>query len=76
VPVVDGWEIDTDRPLPPVSLGHGVYDPVIPIEFGRRARDEIEAAGGDLLYEEYPLPHTLDPAFLDRVARWLEAQFE
>jgi phospholipase/carboxylesterase len=76
VPVVDGWAIDTDRPLPPVSLGHGVHDPVIPIEFGRRARDEILAAGGELLYEEYPLPHTLDPAFLDRVARWLEARFE
>jgi hypothetical protein len=31
----------------------------------------ILAAGGDVLYEEYPLPHTLDPGFLDAVSAWL-----
>ena len=47
------------------------FDPVIPVEFGRAARDQLLAAGGELLYEEYPLPHTLDPAFLADVQRWL-----
>jgi predicted esterase len=49
-------------------------DPVIPIDFGRRARDQIAAAGGELLYEEYPLPHTLDPGFVMRVRDWLAAK--
>jgi phospholipase/carboxylesterase len=74
VPVVDGWELDTSRPLPPVALGHGTMDPVIPIDFGRSARDQIAAAGGELLYEEYPLPHTLDPGFVMRVRDWLAAK--
>jgi phospholipase/carboxylesterase len=71
IPVVEGWQLDTERPLPPVALGHGTLDPVIPVEFGRRARDILLAAGDDLLYEEYPLPHTLDPAFIGRVRDWL-----
>ena len=57
--------------MPPVALGHGTLDPVIPVEFGRAARDQLLAAGGEVLYEEYPLPHTLDPAFLADVERWL-----
>jgi phospholipase/carboxylesterase len=71
IPVVDGWSADFSV-VPPVALGHGTFDPVIPVEFGRAARDQLLAAGAELLYEEYPLPHTLDPAFLARVAGWLE----
>jgi phospholipase/carboxylesterase len=76
VPVVDGWAIDASRPLPPVALGHGTEDPVIGIDFGRRARDEIRAAGGELLYEEYPLPHTLDAQFVARVREWLWSKLD
>lgn len=75
IPVVEGWELDSGRPLPPVALGHGTYDPVIDVSFGRAARDTILAAGGELLYEEYPLTHTLDPQFLVAVREWLAARF-
>jgi phospholipase/carboxylesterase len=74
VPEVDGWSIDMSRPLPPVALGHGTLDPVIPVDFGRRARDAILAAGGELLYQEYPLPHMLDPQFVLDVRSWLWAK--
>jgi phospholipase/carboxylesterase len=74
VPVVEGWALDTSRPLPPVALGHGTLDPVIGVDFGRRARDEIVAAGGELLYREYPLPHAIDPRFLAEVRDWLQAK--
>jgi phospholipase/carboxylesterase len=76
VPVVDGWAIDASRPLPAVALGHGTDDPVISVDFGRRARDEILAAGGELLYKEYPLPHTLDPQYLVEVREWLWAKLD
>jgi phospholipase/carboxylesterase len=71
IPTVDGWEIDTARPLPAVALGHGTMDPVIPVQFGRAARDALVAAGAEVLYEEYPLPHTLDPVFLAVVRDWI-----
>jgi phospholipase/carboxylesterase len=70
IPVVEGWEPDLSSP-PPVAYGHGIYDPVIPIEFGRRVRETLEPAGGELLYREYPLDHTLDPGFLVEVRDWL-----
>jgi phospholipase/carboxylesterase len=73
IPVVEGWSLDESRPLPRVALGHGTLDPVIGVEFGRAARDEILRAGGEVLYKEYPLPHTLDPQFLVEVREWLWA---
>jgi phospholipase/carboxylesterase len=76
VPVAPGLAIDSSRPLPPVALGHGTLDPVIGVEFARRARDEILAAGGELLYREYPLPHAIDPRFLAEVREWLAAKLD
>ena len=74
IPVVEGWQPDLERPLPPVALGHGTYDPVIDVSFGRTARDTLLAAGGEVLYKEYPLPHTLDQQFLVEVREWLQAK--
>jgi phospholipase/carboxylesterase len=71
VPTVDGFELDLTPPLPPVAIGHGVYDPVIGVEWGRRARPLLEGAGADVLYREYPLPHAVDPRFVAELAPWL-----
>lgn len=71
IPQVEGWELDVERPLPPVAIGHGTFDPVIDVAFGRAARDALVAAGAEVLYKEYPLPHTLDPEFLGEVRDWL-----
>ena len=66
VPTVEGFELDFDDP-PPVAIGHGVYDPVIPVEWGRRAHEVLPNA----LYREYPLPHAIDPRFVEEVSAWL-----
>jgi phospholipase/carboxylesterase len=71
MPEVEGLELDLSPPLPPVAIGHGVYDPVIPVEWGRRARERLEQAGADVLYREYPLPHAVDPSFLFELRPWL-----
>jgi phospholipase/carboxylesterase len=73
IPVVDGWEADLDRELPLVVIGHGTYDPIIPVEFGRRARETLEAAGADVTYRESPLPHAIDPRFASELAGWIAA---
>jgi phospholipase/carboxylesterase len=71
IPQVEGWELDLGRPLPPAAIGHGTFDPIISVDFGRAARDTLQSAGGEVLYQEYPLPHTLDPHFLVEVRDWL-----
>jgi phospholipase/carboxylesterase len=71
---VEGLELDLDPPLPPVAIGHGTYDPVIGVEWGRQARELLEEAGADVLYREYPLPHAIEPEYLDTLAQWLRAR--
>ena len=70
VPTVEGFELDLERPLPPIAIGHGTYDPVIGVEWGRRAKELLEQAGADVLYRESPLPHAVDPAFLGELQPW------
>ena len=72
IPVVEGWEPELDRDLPPVAIGHGTYDPVIEVGFGRKARDTLEAAGADVTYRESPMPHAIDPRFSAELAPWIE----
>jgi phospholipase/carboxylesterase len=76
VPTVEGFELDLEQPLPPTAIGHGVYDPVIPVEWGRRARALLTDAGGDPLYRESPLPHAIDPRFLAELGPWLRQVLE
>jgi len=73
IPTVEGLELDLERPLPPVAIGHGVYDPVIEVGWGRRAKETLEAAGAEILYREYPLPHAVDPGFLVELAPWISS---
>jgi phospholipase/carboxylesterase len=61
IPTVVGWEPELAPPFPPIAIAHGTYDPVIPVEFGRSARDMLEGAGADVWYRESPIEHSIDP---------------
>ena len=37
---------------------------MIAVEFARRARERLEAAGADVLYRESPMAHSIDPRFV------------
>jgi phospholipase/carboxylesterase len=71
-PTVEGFTLDlVSEPKPPVAIGHGTFDPVIGVEWGRRARAELEAAGFPVAYRESPLPHAIDPRFLAELQGWV-----
>jgi phospholipase/carboxylesterase len=76
IPTVDGLEVDLSQPLPPVAIGHGAYDTVISVEWSRRAKAELEQAGAEVLYREYPLPHAVDPRYLSELSSWLAEVLE
>ena len=76
IPTVEGFELDLSPPLPPVAIGHGTYDPVISVESSRRAKAELEAAGAEVLYREYPLPHAVDPRYLSELSSWVAGVLE
>jgi phospholipase/carboxylesterase len=71
VPTAAGFELDLRPPLPAIAIGHGTYDPVIGVEWSRRARATLEQAGGDVFYRESPMPHTIDPGFVADLRPWL-----
>jgi len=72
IPEVEGFELDLAKARGlPVAIGHGTHDPVIPVEFGRDARDRLTAAAALVTYRESPMPHTIDPAFLRELPSWV-----
>ena len=75
IPTVEGFGLDLEnRAGVPVAIGHGEYDPIIGVEWGRDARDRLTEAGLELTYREYPLPHAVDPGYLEELSRlWMPA---
>src|SRR5919107_572668 len=49
IPRVEGLQIGDASGLP-VAIGHGTHDPVISVQFGREARDQLTAAGAEVTY--------------------------
>lgn len=55
----------------PFIVTHGVYDPVLPVESGRAARDFLNTLPIDLTYHEYPMAHEVSMESLRDVTGWL-----
>jgi len=73
VPTVPGFELDLDGPHLPIAIGHGSLDPVISVEWGRRAQRLFEEAGVESLYRESPyMGHSIDPGFLEELPEWID----
>jgi phospholipase/carboxylesterase len=73
IPAVEGFALDTDGLEGyPVAIGHGTFDPVIEVRFGRAARERLEEAGADVTWRESPVSHMVDPAMVDELVPWLE----
>ncbi len=65
VPTVAGWEPDlASRADLPVLIHHGTNDPVIGVEFGRRAAELLSAGGLAVDYQETPAGHFVPPEII------------
>jgi phospholipase/carboxylesterase len=72
VPTVPGFALDLGSPLPHIAIGHGALDPVISVEWSRRAKQMLEEAGAEPLYRESAhMGHTIDPGLLDELPGWI-----
>jgi phospholipase/carboxylesterase len=52
-------------------IAHGEYDPIIPVHFGRRAKELLVAANADVTYREYPIAHQISEESLSDLTEWL-----
>jgi phospholipase/carboxylesterase len=73
-PMVRGWKMDPDAKRGmPAYLTHGAYDPVIPVGFGRKARDLLEEGGLAVTYRETRMQHGIDFAVIPEIRDWVSS---
>jgi phospholipase/carboxylesterase len=76
VPTVDGWQADLQsRKGLAAFIAHGRPDPVIDVEFARRARDLLRAGDLEVSYHESEVGHNIDPAHVRIACDWLARIF-
>lgn len=80
VPTVAGWEPSLAASSSPADrrgmrafVAHGRRDPVIDVEFARRAVLLLRSGGLDVSYHESNLAHQIDPGHIGPAADWLTA---
>jgi phospholipase/carboxylesterase len=72
IPSVPGFDLELEgREGLPVAIGHGSFDPVIPVGFAHEAEQRLTAAQLAVSYRESPIAHSIDPAFLLELHGWL-----
>ena len=72
IPIVDGWQPDlATREDLPVFIAHGRRDPIMQIDFARRARTLLEAGGLQVEYHDSDAGHEIDPGHLRAATEWL-----
>ena len=72
IPTVEGWKPQLDdRAGLPVLIHHGRNDPVISVDFGRRANELLSAAGLAVDYLETDAAHALPAPAVERATALL-----
>ena len=60
----------------PIMVAHGIYDPVLPIDSAREAREKLEALQVALTYREYQMGHEVSMESLRDIAAWLSSTLD
>jgi phospholipase/carboxylesterase len=73
IPTVEGWQAELEtRPRLPVLIHHGRNDPVIDVDFARRAHELLDRAGLAVDYLESDAGHSLPAELLPRLRQFVE----
>jgi len=56
---------------PPLFMGHGEWDDVVPPELADASRIRLQEAGVDAEWHTYPMPHSVCPQELQDLVFWL-----
>jgi phospholipase/carboxylesterase len=59
-----------------VAIAHGTLDAVIPVDWGRAARDLLVGAGADVAYHESLVPHTIDQEIIPALRGFLASAID
>ena len=59
----------------PVFMAHGLYDPMLPVQAGELAAEQVRGLGHDVEWHTYPMQHEACAEELDALGVWLSARF-
>lgn len=77
LPLHAGLEIDTEAVRGRAFfVAHGEQDDVLPIHYGREAKEFLERAGADLTYHEYAMRHSVGYEELTDLNSWLKPRLD
>lgn len=68
---VTQWAAASARRVP-VFLAHGSQDPIVPVALGEASADKLAAAGFDVSWRTWPIPHAVCPEEIGAVDQWLQ----
>ena len=57
-------------------IAHGAADPVVPVQFGRRAKELFSKTNVRFTYREYPMGHQISQESLADFAAWLKDRLD
>ena len=55
----------------PVFMGHGSFDPMIQMQWGRASADSLAKAGFTVEWHDYPMAHAVCPEEINDIRAWL-----
>jgi phospholipase/carboxylesterase len=58
----------------PIFMGHGSYDPLVPLILAQHTLSRLRENGYDPEWRTYPMPHSVSPEEIADIARFLRAR--
>lgn len=59
----------------PVFMAHGTQDPVVPLRAGEQSAQWLREAGFDVVWHQYPMPHSVCAEEVVALGDWFDARF-
>jgi phospholipase/carboxylesterase len=60
----------------PFLVAHGKYDDVIPVGLGRDSYEYLQEVGAEVVYQEYPIGHSISEESLYDFSEWLTRELD
>ncbi|MGD8559687.1 MAG: alpha/beta hydrolase [Gammaproteobacteria bacterium] len=73
LPLADELPVEpaTANNKPPIFMAHGSYDPIVPLAAGTQSRQQLDALGYAVEWNQYPMEHAVCVEEIADIGRWL-----
>lgn len=68
------WAGPDERSMP-LFMGHGSQDPIVPVALGEASAQRLQAAGYEVEWQTWPMPHAVCAEEVQAIDEWLEKRF-